>query len=65
MSAAVHAYRLWVAELSDLAARRVNPDKPNLYVGVTIEDPERRFDRLRRGVRPEHPVAQYGVKLRP
>jgi len=38
MSGAVHDYWLWVAELSDQAAQRVDPDKPNLYVGVTIED---------------------------
>jgi hypothetical protein len=65
MSETKHAYRLWVAELSDEAAPLVHPEKPNLYVGVTIEDPERKFARLRRALRPEHPVAQYGVKLRP
>jgi predicted GIY-YIG superfamily endonuclease len=57
-------YRLWVAELSDEAAPRVHPDKPNLYVGVTIEDPVRRFDHLIHSWRPKHLVARYGVKLR-
>jgi hypothetical protein len=53
-----------VAEVSDQAGPRVHPDRPNLYVGVTIEDPERKFDRLRQGVRPQHPVGQHGARLR-
>jgi hypothetical protein len=56
---------VWVAELSDDAMPRLHPDKPNLYVGLTIEDPWRRFDRLMDGVRPHHPVTLYGVGLRP
>jgi hypothetical protein len=64
MSAAEHAYRLWVAELSDQAGPRLLPDRPNLHVGVTISDPESRFEWLKRGMRPEHPVAQFGVRLR-
>jgi len=58
-------YRVWVVELSDKAAPRVHPDKPNLYVGVTIEDPWKRFDRLMDGIRPNHPVLLYGLRLRP
>jgi hypothetical protein len=64
MRAAAHTYRLWVVELADQAGPRVHPDRPNLYVGVTIEDPEQKFDRLKRGVRPRHPVQRHGVKLR-
>jgi len=55
---------VWVSELSDDAAPRVRTDKPNLYVGLTIEDPRTRFDRLMAGVRPNHPVRLYGVELR-
>src|SRR2546428_4092596 len=59
------SYRVWVAELSDDAAPRLHPEKPNLYVGLTIEEPRTRFNRLMDGLRSDHPVHLYGVDLRP
>jgi len=40
-----------VAELDDVVPRR-DPDKPNLYVGLTIEEPAIRYERLIRGYGP-------------
>ena len=42
--------RNWVivVELDDVVPRR-DPDKPNLYVGLTIEEPATRFERLKMG----------------
>jgi hypothetical protein len=37
-----------VAELDDVAPRR-DPAKPNLYVGLTIEEPATRYGRLKMG----------------
>jgi hypothetical protein len=37
-----------VVELDDVVPRR-DPDKPNLYVGLTIEEPATRFERLKIG----------------
>jgi predicted GIY-YIG superfamily endonuclease len=54
-----------VAELSDEVAPRVHPERPNLYVGLTIEDPQRRFARLKGGIQPDHPVHLHGVAPRP
>jgi hypothetical protein len=60
-----YAYRIWVAELSDEAGPRVHPARPNIYVGLTIEDPERRFARLKNGMRPDHEVYLHGIGVRP
>ena len=45
--------RNWVivVELDDVVPRR-DPDKPNLYVGLTIEAPAARYERLKRGYGP-------------
>jgi len=45
--------RNWVlvVELDDIVARR-DPDKPNLYVGLTIEEPATRYERLKMGYGP-------------
>ncbi len=42
--------RNWVlvVELDDVVPRR-DPDKPNLYVGLTIEEPATRYERLKMG----------------
>ena len=47
------APRNWVlvVELDDVVPRR-DPDKPNLYVGLTIEAPSIRYQRLERGTGP-------------
>src|SRR5512136_1015980 len=46
--------RNWVlvAELDDAVPRR-DPDKPNLYVGLTIEAPVVRYERLKLGYGPD------------
>jgi hypothetical protein len=41
-----------VVELDDVVPRR-DPDKPNLYVGLTIEAPAIRYDRLKMGYGPD------------
>jgi hypothetical protein len=45
--------RNWVlvVELDDIVPRR-DPDKPNLYVGLTIEEPATRYERLKMGYGP-------------
>lgn len=45
--------RNWVLviELDDVVPRR-DPDKPNLYVGVTVEEPAARYEALTRGKGP-------------
>jgi hypothetical protein len=42
--------RNWVlvVELDDIVPRR-DPDKPNLYLGLTIEEPATRYERLKTG----------------
>ena len=40
-----------MVELDDVVPRR-DPDKPNLYVGLTIEAPSIRYQRLERGTGP-------------
>lgn len=40
-----------VVELDDVVPRRV-PDKPNLYVAVTVQEPGRRFEALEKGKGP-------------
>ena len=46
--------RSWVlvVELDDIVERR-DSGKPNLYVGVTIEEPAKRFEALRKGKGPK------------
>jgi hypothetical protein len=58
------APRNWVlvVELDDVVARR-DPDKPNLYVGLTIEEPAIRYERLRRGHGPAW-LKEHLVRLR-
>lgn len=45
--------RNWVlvVELDDIVPRR-DPEKPNLYVGLTIEEPATRYERLKMGYGP-------------
>ena len=45
--------RNWVlvAELDDVVPRR-DPGKPNLYVGLTVEEPATRYERLKMGYGP-------------
>lgn len=45
--------RNWVlvVELDDVVPR-LDPDKPNLYVGLTIEEPATRYERLKMGYGP-------------
>ena len=40
-----------VVELDDVIPRR-DPDKPNLYVGLTVEEPATRYERLKMGYGP-------------
>jgi hypothetical protein len=44
-------YWVLVVELDDIVPRR-DPDKPNLYVGLTIEEPATRYERLKMGYGP-------------
>jgi predicted GIY-YIG superfamily endonuclease len=46
--------RNWVlvVELDDIVPRR-DTEKPNLYVGITVEEPKIRFDALRKGKGPK------------
>jgi len=45
-------YWVLVVELDDVVPRR-DPDKPNLYVGLTIEAPAIRYERLKLGYGPD------------
>ena len=42
-----------------------DPRKPPLYVGMTGLDPETRFERHKYGVKDNHYVRRYGLRLRP
>jgi hypothetical protein len=55
-------YWVLVVELDDVVPRR-DPDKPNLYVGLTIEEPAMRYKRLKMGYGPAW-LQGHLVKLR-
>jgi hypothetical protein len=40
-------YRLWVAEVDDEWAPRTRPDRPSLWVGITLAEPSRQVASLR------------------
>jgi predicted GIY-YIG superfamily endonuclease len=58
-------YHVYVIELSDGAGPRVSPQKPNVYVGQTVRDPQVRFAQHLTGVKASRVVRRFGVRLRP
>lgn len=40
-------YCVYVLELDDAAGPRRRPDRPNLYVGITSMDPEKKLERIK------------------
>ena len=58
-------YHVYVIELSDDAGPRVNPQKPNVYVGQSVRTPEIRFAQHREGFKASRVVRRFGIKLRP
>jgi predicted GIY-YIG superfamily endonuclease len=65
----VYVIQLDPAVLEHAKFRAANPShdprKPPLYVGMTGLDPETRFERHKYGVKDNHYVRRYGVRLRP
>jgi len=65
----VYVIELDPAVLEHAKFRAANPSrdprKPPLYVGMTGLDPETRFERHKYGVKDNHYVRRYGVRLRP
>lgn len=57
------AYTVFVVELDDVVERR-HPDLPNVYVGVTVDTPEKKLMRIQDGGRPAW-VKDHTVSLRP
>jgi hypothetical protein len=67
-------YHVYVVELSDpvwnsARFRRSNPDyrlgMPFVYVGMTGQDPDIRFDKHKAGIRANSFVRDHGVRLLP
>jgi hypothetical protein len=58
-----HTHSVFVAELEDVVPRR-HPDLPNLLVGVTVETPEKKLERIKRGAKPKWAKGHI-VRLRP
>lgn len=58
-------YFVYVIELRDEAATRVDPRKPCVYVGQTGKSPEERLAEHLRGYRHSRWVRQFGIRLRP
>lgn len=58
-------YSVYVIELADEAGRRVNPDKPCVYVGQTGHTPEHRFTQHMSGKTASKRVTKYDIPLRP
>lgn len=52
-----------VVELDDVVPRR-HPDLPNLYVGITMESPETKIERIEDGAKPKW-AKGHVVRLRP
>lgn len=69
-----HHYHVYVIELArevldEPRFRRANPDyqpgKPCVYVGMTGQDPDIRFDKHKAGLKASRYVLRYGLRLRP
>ncbi len=58
-------YYVYVIELGDAAASRVDPRKPCVYVGQTGKSPGDRFAEHLRGYRASRWVRNFGVRLSP
>ena len=67
-------YHVYVIELSkdvlhEHKFRRCNPDyvegRPCVYVGMTGQDPDLRFDKHKAGIRSSRYVLKYGLRLLP
>jgi hypothetical protein len=57
-------YYVYVIELYDDAGRRLNPDRPCVYVGQSACTPEERFRQHRSGYRAASKPHRYGRYLR-
>jgi len=57
-------HRVFVVELDDQFGPRRRADRPNLYVGTTIDDPELNFERMKRSSKRHRVVREHGVRLR-
>jgi hypothetical protein len=58
-------YYVYVIELDDAAGPRLNPDKPNVYVGQSSLTPKQRFEQHQAGIKSSKWVRKYGRYLRP
>ena len=74
MAARRHHYHVYVVELADpvwnsARFRRANPDyrlgMPFVYVGMTGQDPDVRFDKHKAGIKANSFVRDHGVRLLP
>lgn len=56
--------QVYVVKLDDAVGPRRRRDRPNVFVGITVQDPVERFEQLRRGTKRKHWYADHVVKLR-
>ena len=66
-----HVYVVLLADTvwNEPRFRRANPDyrcgKPCVYVGMTGQDPDVRFDKHKAGIKANRFVLEYGLRLEP
>ena len=65
----VYVIELDRAVLSDRKFQKANPDykqgRPCVYVGMTSQSPEQRFEQHKNGVKAARFAKKYGIRLKP